>query len=293
MVQISAAQVKELRDKTGAGMMDCKKALTETQGNIEEAVDWLRKKGVDAAAKKAGRLAADGLIGVAVEGSKGAIVEVNSETDFVARNEVFQKFVSEIAALALRCDGDLNQLMALQFPGGRETVAEELTEMIATIGENLNIRRAGCVSVDAGAVGSYVHNQVAPGLGKIGVLVGVASDAGADTIAEFGKNIAMHVAAAAPLSVGVEDLDPTVVEREKNVLVEQARASGKPENIIEKMVEGRLRKYYEQVVLSEQVYVRDSESRVSEVVDATSKEIGANLQITGFERFALGEGIEK
>ena len=293
MVQISAAMVKELRDKTGAGMMDCKAALKHTEGDFEEAVDWLRKKGVAAAAKKAGRIAADGLIGIVVDNAKGGIVEVNSETDFVARNEKFQKFVRKIAGLARECDGDLARLMAMPFPGGRETVAEELTEMIATLGEKLSIRRAASLSVGEGAVGNYVHNQVAPGLGKIGVLVGLESGADADKLADLGKNIAMHVAAAAPLSLSVDNLDPAVVARERNVLVEQAKTSGKPDNIIEKMVDGRLRKFYEEVVLSEQLYVRDGETRIGKLIEVAGKELGSEVRVSAFQRFALGDGIDK
>jgi elongation factor Ts len=291
MAAISAAQVKELREKTGAGMMDCKKALTENDGDMEAAVDWLRTKGLAAAAKKAGRVASEGL--VACDGNRGAVVEVNSETDFVARNEQFQAFVGNVAKLALETGGDLEALTAAAYPGTGRNVADELTQLIATIGENMSLRRVATISVDQGVVTSYVHAAAAPGLGRIGVLVGLESAGDAGKLGELGRQLAMHVAAATPQSVAVADLDPAAVERERNVLIEQARESGKPENIIEKMVEGRLRKFYEEVVLSEQVWVIDGESRVSQVLEQAAGEIGAPVKVAGFVRFALGEGIEK
>ena len=293
MAEITASLVKELRDKTGAGMMDCKKALTETTGDLEAAVDWLRTKGLAAAQKKAGRVAAEGLVGVAVEGGKGAIVEVNSETDFVARNEAFQGFVATIARIALAEDGDLARIKAASYPDSGRTVEEELTHMIATIGENMNLRRAACVSAGTGAVASYIHNQVAPGLGKIGVLVALESSGDADKVSAFGRQVAMHVAASSPQAVDVADLDADAVERERAVLSEQARDSGKPEDIIAKMVEGRLRKYYEEVVLLQQTFVIDGESKVGKAVEAAGKDIGADIKVSRFERFALGEGVEK
>ncbi len=293
MAQISASLVKELREKTGAGMMDCKKALNETEGDLEAAVDWLRKKGLSAAAKKAGRTAAEGLVGVAVEGPRGAMVEVNSETDFVARNETFQGFVTTVAGLALKADGDLEALKAMDFPGTGRTVEAELTELIATIGENMTLRRTAVLDVPQGVVASYIHNQLVPGLGKIGVLVGVESEGDAAKLEEIGRNVAMHVAATAPQATRREDLDAAAVDRERDVLVEQARASGKPENIIEKMVEGRLRKFYEEVVLLEQVYVIDSETTVGKAVEAHASSAGVAMTVTDFVRFALGEGIEK
>ena len=293
MAEITAALVKELREKTGAGMMDCKKALAETAGDLEGAVDWLRKKGLAAAAKKAGRVAAEGLVGVAVDGAVGAVVEVNSETDFVARNETFQGFVAAVAKLALTVGTDVEALKAAPCPGSSRNVGDELTHLVATIGENMSLRRATRLSVPSGVVASYVHNALAPGLGKIGVLVALESSAPADKLAAFGRQLAMHVAAANPQSLDIETVDPRALERERDVLREQARGSGKPEAIIEKMVEGRLRKFYEEVVLLEQVYVIDGESRVKAAVAAAAKELGAPITVKGFARFQLGEGIQR
>ena len=292
MAEITAALVKELRDKTGAGMMDCKRALTETAGDIEQAVDWLRKKGLAAAAKKAGRVAADGLIGVVSQGNKGAMVEVNAETDFVARNDNFQDFVRRTAEIALAHDGDMSRVQAAEYPGGG-SVTDKLTHLVATIGENMTLRRATSISVGKGIVASYVHNAVAPGLGKIGVLVALESSGDQDKLMAFGKQLAMHIAAANPQALSIADIDPKALERERSVLREQAAASGKPAAVVEKMVEGRLRKYYEDVVLLEQVYVIDGESRVSAAVEKAAKEIGAPVKVTGFRRYALGEGIER
>ncbi len=293
MAEITASMVKDLRVKTGAGMMDCKKALTETGGDLEAAVDWLRKKGLAAAAKKSGRVAAEGLIGIAVEGGRGAMVEVNSETDFVARNAQFQEFVGTVAKVALSVDGDLDALLAAAFPGSGRSVAEEVTHLIATIGENITIRRAAAVAVEAGVVGSYVHAAVGEGLGKIGVLVGLESTAASAVLAPLAKHLAMHIAATAPQAVTIEDLDPAAVEREKAVLGEQARASGKPEAIIEKMVEGRMRKFYEEVVLMKQTSVVDPDHRIEEILAAAAGDAGASIAVAGFARFALGEGVEK
>ena len=293
MAEITASLVKELREKTGAGMMDCKKALTETSGDLEGAVDWLRKKGLAAAAKKAGRVAAEGLVAVATADTVGAVVEVNSETDFVARNERFQAFANEAARQALTGNGDLNTLLQAQYPETGRTIAEEVTHMVATIGENMNLRRISRIEVGSGVVASYVHNALAPNLGKIGVLVGLESTGDRDRLAELGRQIAMHIAAARPEAVNIEDVDSTSLDRERNVLADQARASGKPEEIIAKMVEGRLRKYYEEVVLLEQVYVIDGENKVRKVVETVAKEIGAPIKVVGFTRFVLGEGIEK
>lgn len=293
MSGVTAALVKELREKTGAGMMDCKKALTETNGDMEAAVDWLRTKGLAAAAKKAGRTASEGLVGVQVDGPKGALVEVNSETDFVSRNDAFQGFVKTTSTLAMQAAGSVDALSALEYPGTGRTVADELTNMVATIGENMTLRRTASLSVDTGVVAGYVHGAVADGMGKIGVLVALESGADAASLREFGRQIAMHVAATSPESLSVEDLDPALLTREREVLSEQARASGKPENIIEKMVEGRLRKYYQEVVLLEQTFVIDGESKVADAVAAKSKELGAPVAIAGFARFKLGEGIEK
>ena len=292
MAEITAALVKELREKTGAGMMDCKKALGETQGDLEGAFDWLRKKGLAAAAKKAGRVAAEGLVGLAVEGTRGALVEVNAETDFVARNEQFQGFVRQVGHQALGA-ADIEALAASPYGKDGKSVAETLTQLIATIGENMTLRRMAKLSVGRGVVVGYVHNSQAPGLGKIGVLVGLESTGDAGKLAAFGKQLAMHVAAASPQSLDIATVDPAALERERGVLADQARASGKPEEIIAKMVEGRLRKYYEEVVLLEQVYVIDGESRVKAAVSAAAKEAGAPIAVTGFYRMVLGEGIQR
>ena len=287
MAEITAALVKELREKTGAGLMDCKRALTETAGAVEDAVDWLRKKGLAAAAKKSGRVAAEGLVGVASVPAKAAMVEVNAETDFVARNETFQAFVSGVARIVLHVGEDLGAIGAAPFPGTGRTVAEELTHLIATIGENMTIRRARVLSVKQGAVASYMHQAVAPGLGKIGVLVAIEGASEMAVLETLGRQVGMHVAATRPEALDISSVDPAALEREKVVLSEQARASGKPEAIIERMVEGRIKKYYEETVLLEQVWVHDGESRVAAVL----QKAGANLH--GFARFQLGEGVEK
>ncbi len=292
MAEITAALVKELREVSGAGMMDCKKALAENGGNLDQAVDWLRKKGLAAAAKKAGRVAADGLVGVVAEGNQGALVEINCETDFVARNEQFQGFVAAVAKLALKAS-DVEALKAMQLPGESLTVAEKLTQLVATIGENMQLRRIAKLSVTSGAIAAYMHNAVAPGLGKIGVLVGIESTGDKAALAGLGKQVAMHVAATNPQALTIDAVDPAMLERERAVLAEQAKASGKPAEIIGKMVEGRLRKYYEDVVLLEQVYVIDGESRVKQVIEKAAKELGAPVKIAGYARMALGEGIDK
>ncbi|HWA46020.1 MAG TPA: translation elongation factor Ts [Hypericibacter adhaerens] len=293
MAEVSAALVKELREKTGAGMMDCKKALNETAGDLEQAVDWLRKKGLAAAAKKSGRVAAEGLVGVAAEGTHGAVVEVNAETDFVARNEQFQDFVRKVTAIAAAKGADIAALAQQAYPGEGKSVAEKLTQLIATIGENMNLRRAAEVKVGQGIVASYVHNATVPGLGKIGVLVGLESTGDKEKLTALGKQLAMHVAAANPQALTIAEVDPKQLERERSILAEQARASGKPEEIIAKMVEGRLRKYYEDVVLLEQLYVVDGESRVKQIVEQAAKTVGAPVKLVGFVRMALGEGIER
>lgn len=293
MAEITASLVKELREKSGAGMMDCKAALKETDGDMEAAIDWLRTKGLAKAAKKAGRVAAEGLVGVIAEGTSGAVVEVNSETDFVARNENFQTMVTGIASVANTTGGDLAKLQAAIFPGSEKSIEAYVTEAVGTIGENMNVRRTEALSVNAGVVVPYVHNQAAPGLGKIGVLVGLESDGDTAKLAALGKQIAMHVAATSPLSTSVEELDPAVVEREKNVLAAEARESGKPENIIEKMIEGRIRKFYEEVVLLSQTFVIDGENTVETAVKNAEGDVGAPIKVTGFIRLALGEGIEK
>jgi elongation factor Ts len=274
-------------------MMDCKRALGETAGDLEGAVDWLRKKGLSAAAKKAGRVASEGLVGVATRGKVGAMVEINSETDFVARNDGFQKFVHAVTEAAFGAGDDIDRLKATPFPGSSRNVGDELTHMIATIGENMALRRARRLEVKNGIVISYVHSPLAPGLGKIGVLVALESTGDHGKLAGVGKELAMHVAAANPQFLDVASVDKSALERERDVLREQARATGKPDNVIEKMVEGRLRKFYEDVVLLEQPYVRDQESRVKQVIDAAAKEIGAPVRVTGFVRFGLGEGIAK
>ena len=292
MAEITANLVKQLRDQTGAGMMDCKAALTETGGDLEDATDWLRKKGLAAAAKKAGRLTADGLIGLQVEARRGALVEVNSETDFVARNEVFQKLVRAIAAVAPRAGGDLEALLRLRLPDSGRSVADEITHTISVLGENINLRRTAAIAVDAGVVGSYVHGALAPGLGKIGVLVGLHSAGDAEQLAAFGKQLAMHIAAARPQAVTVDRLVPAMVERERAIYAEQARASGKPDSIVDKMVEGRMRKYHEEVVLLEQVFVLDTSLKVKDAIDRLAETLGSSIAIAGFVRFALGEGLE-
>ena len=292
MVEITAALVKSLREKTGAGMMDCKKALTENGGHMEASVDWLRSQGLAAAAKKAGRAASEGLVGIASNGTKGAVVELNVETDFVARNESFQDFVESLVQIALAGDGDVEALKAADHPAG-ENVTEQLTQLISTIGENMDLRRSAVLEVENGVVSTYVHNAMKPGLGKIGVLVALESTADAIAVGALGKQIAMHVAASSPLALTRDDVDADDLERERNILIEQARDSGKPEEIIEKMVEGRLRKYYEEICLLEQTYVIDTDNNVEKAVEAAAKEIGAPVSIKGFVRFALGEGVEK
>jgi elongation factor Ts len=292
MAEITASLVKDLREKTGAGMMDCKKALTETAGDIEGAVDWLRKAGLAAAAKKAGRVAAEGLVGVATSGNVGAVVEINAETDFVARNEQFQTFVGTVAQLALQHGADVEQLKSATLPGG-ETVEDGLKALVATIGENMSLRRSAVITVPSGVVSAYVHNATAPGLGRIGVLVGLESTGDAAKLGEFGRQLAMHVAAAAPQWTDVGEVDVSALDREREILSEQARASGKPEEIVAKMVEGRLRKFYEEVVLLDQTFVIDNETRVRKAVEALGKELGAPVTVVGFQRFSLGEGIEK
>jgi elongation factor Ts len=287
MAEITAALVKELREQTGAGMMDCKRALTESGGDIEAAVDWLRKKGLSAAAKKSGRVAAEGLVGVASAPQRAAMVEVNAETDFVARNEQFQGFVETLARIALDVGENVDALRAAPFPQTDRTVGEELTHMVATIGENMTIRRARVMSVPSGVVATYMHAALRPGLGKIGVLVAVEADSELDGLEILGRQVGMHVAATRPDALDIDAVDPAALERERAVLSEQARASGKPEAIIEKMVEGRVRKYYEEVVLLEQVWVHDGESRVRAVIQK------AGAKLTGFARFQLGEGIDK
>jgi elongation factor Ts len=293
MADVTAALVKELREKTGAGMMDCKRALGDTGGDIEAAVDWLRKKGLAAAASKAGRVAAEGLIGVATRGPVGAVVEVNSETDFVARNQEFQRFVRDVSVLALDGDGELPSLKEAAYPGTGRAVEAELTHLISTIGENLVLRRLMRLSTGQGGVFSYVHNALGPGIGKIGVIVVLTSTGRADGLATLGKQLAMHIAAASPLYLDVGSVPKSALDRERDVLREQARATGRSEEIIEKMVDGRLRKFYEEVVLLEQIFVIDQKTKISQVVEEAAKIAGAPIRLTGFARFALGEGIDR
>ncbi len=287
MAEVTAALVKDLREKTGAGMMDCKKALGETGGDVEGAIDWLRKKGLAAAAKKSGRVAAEGLVAVASAPRVAAMVEINAETDFVARNESFQNFCETVARLALTVGEDVEALKAADYPGADRTVAEELTHLIATVGENMTLRRARVLRVPSGVVATYVHASLRPGIGKIGVLAAIEAPSESDALELLGRQVGMHVAATRPAALDVDAVDPAALERERAVLVEQARASGKPDNIIEKMVDGRVRKYYEEVVLLEQVWVHDGESRVKAVVSK------AGGKLVGFDRYQLGEGIEK
>lgn len=292
-MSISAAQVKQLRDMTGAGMMDCKAALAETNGDIEAAVDWLRKKGISKADKKAGRTAAEGLIGVASEGTSAVVVEVNSETDFVARNDAFQDIVRNVAQVALATDGSVDAVAAATYSGSQKSVSDTIKDAIGTIGENMSLRRSAKLSVSNGAVATYVHNAVVENLGKMGVLVAVETTGDADAARAFGRQVAMHVAATNPLALTAEEVDAGAVAREKDIFAAQARESGKPENIIEKMVEGRMRKFYEEVVLLKQAFVLNPDMTVEQALKAAEKDIGAEARISGFVRFALGEGIEK
>ena len=290
MAEITASMVKELREKTGAGMMDAKNALVENKGDIEAAVDWLRKKGLAKAAKKSGRTAAEGLVAIATSGTKGAVVEINSETDFVARNAEFQEFVIKTSQIALNAKSADN--VATEAYAGGKNVQETLTDLIAKIGENMSFRRAGKLEVSKGAVVGYIHSALAPTMGKIGVLVALESDGNNDALQAVGKKIAMHVAAANPQALDSTSLDPAVVAREKAILTDQAKASGKPDDIIAKMMEGRMRKYYEEVCLIDQVFVIDGETKISKVLENASKDAGAPIKLTGYLRFQLGEGIE-
>jgi elongation factor Ts len=292
MAAITAALVKQLRDKTGAGMMDCKTALTEAAGDLESATDWLRKKGLAAAAKKAGRVASQGLVAVQAEDRRAAVVEVNSETDFVARNHDFQELVRRVAKLAPAAAGDLERLLQSTVEATGRSVADEVTQTIAVIGENITVRRTAAIEIGQGLVGTYVHAALAPGLGKIGVLVGLASAGDPERLAVLGKQLAMHIAAARPEAVSVERLDSSVVARERAIYAEQARATGKPEAIIDKIVDGRMRKFYEEAVLLEQVFVVDTELKVKDAIGRVAEEVGSSVAVTGFVRFALGEGLD-
>jgi elongation factor Ts len=295
MTEISPGLVKTLRERSGAGMMDCKKALAEVNGDLEAAVDWLRKKGLAAAAKKAGRVAAEGLVAVSASADNriGAVIEVNAETDFVARNPQFQSMVQNFASLATGENKSTEEFLNVAYPGEGGTVQGALTHNIAVIGENMNFRRLARLEVAKGLVSTYVHSATAPNLGRIGVLVALESEGPAEKLQELGKKLAMHVAAASPIALNIDAVDPAAVERERAVLVEQARSSGRPDDVIQKMVEGRLRKFYEEVVLLEQVFVMDGKTKVSDFVEQFAKEIGNPVTVKGFVKFVLGEGIEK
>lgn len=295
MAEITAALVKQLREATGSGMMDCKNALKENNGDIEAATDWLRTKGLAAAAKKSGRDAAEGVVAISLasDAKKAAVIELNSETDFVSRNETFQALAANVAGLSLEANGDIDALKQAAFPGTGRNVEEEVTENIATIGENLVLRRTSALSVSEGLVATYVHNSVAEHMGKIAVLVALESSGDQEKLGELGKQIAMHVAAAKPAALNIESVSKDDLEREKSIYSEQARNSGKPENIIEKMVEGRIRKYYEEVVLLEQTFVIDGKKKISELLEEASKSLGAPITLSGYVRFELGEGVEK
>jgi len=296
MAEITAALVKELRDKSGVGMMDCKKALIETNGHIEEAIDWLRAKGLSKAAKKADRIAAEGLVALALrddgKGMTGAAIELNAETDFVSRNDLFQKAARDVAKAALDVDGDAHALIHTTMADG-QTVSDMIGNLIATIGENMLVRRTKRFVVSEGVVAAYVHNAVAPDLGRIGVLVALESSGPKDRLTDLGRKIGMHIAATSPLALNTNEVDPAAVEREKAIFTEQAEASGKPANVIEKMVEGRMRKFYEEVVLLKQSFVMDPDLTVEAFVEKTAKEMGAPIKVVGFIRLALGEGVEK
>jgi elongation factor Ts len=290
---VTAQQVKELREATGVGMMDCKKALEETGGDMEAAVDWLRTRGLAKAAKKAGRIAAEGLVGINVDGTRASIVEVNSETDFVARNEQFQAIVGNVAKLGVEAGGNTDKLAEMPFPGTGRSVAAELTDAIAKIGENMNLRRSAVIEVKDGAIGSYVHNSVKPGMGKLGVIVGLESTGDKAALLALGKQLAMHIANTNPLSVSPDDIDPAIVDKERAIFTEQAKESGKPAEVVVKMVEGRVRKFYEEQTLLAQTFVIDGESKVRDIVAKAEKDVGAPIKVTKFVRYSLGEGIEK
>lgn len=293
MSNVTAAMVKDLREKTGAGMMDCKKALAETNGDMEAAIDWLRAKGIAKADKKSGRTAAEGLIGIASAGNKAVVVEVNSETDFVARNDAFQDLVRGVASVALGTDGTVDAISAAAYPASGKSVADTIKDAIAHIGENMNLRRAAALSVDNGVVATYIHNGVADGLGKLGVLVALKSTGDKEALNAIGRQVAMHVAATSPLALRPEDVDAAVAERERNVFIEQSRASGKPDNIIEKMVEGRMRKFFEEVALLSQSFVMNPDLTVAAAVKEAEKAVGAPIEVVGMARLLLGDGIEK
>ena len=291
-MSLTASMVKELREKSGAGMMDCKKALSENNGQMEEAIDWLRKKGLASVSKKSGRVAAEGLVGINLKNNSGVIIEINSETDFVSRNEIFQNFVKTCGELALSKKSSIEDLKKLPYPGSNRTVDEELANNIATIGENMNIRRLEFLEVSEGGLFSYIHNSTAEGLGRLGVLVSLKSKLNVDELSALGKQIAMHVAATSPKSLSIDDLDEQIVNRERQVLIDQAIASGKPKEIADKIVQGRMHKFYQEVVLNEQVSVLDGETKIKDLVKNFSKEKNSNIELTGFKMIKLGDGIE-
>ena len=291
-MSLTASMVKELREKSGAGMMDCKKALSENNGQMEDAIDWLRKKGLASVSKKSGRIAAEGLVGINVKNNSGVIIEINSETDFVSRNEIFQNFVKNCGELALSKKSNIEELKKLPYPGSERTVDEELANNIATIGENMNIRRLEFLEVSEGGLFSYIHNSTAEGLGRLGVLVSLKSKLNVDELSALGKQIAMHVAATSPKSLSIDDLDEQIVNRERQVLIDQAIASGKPKEIADKIVQGRMHKFYQEVVLNEQVSVLDGETKIKDLVKNFSKEKNSDIELTGFKMIKLGDGIE-
>ena len=291
-MSLTASMVKELREKSGAGMMDCKKALSENNGQMEEAIDWFRKKGLASVSKKSGRVAAEGLVGINVKNNSGVIIEINSETDFVSRNEIFQNFVKNCGELALSKKSNIEELKKLPYPGSERTVDEELANNIATIGENMNIRRLEFLEVSEGGLFSYIHNSTAEGLGRLGVLVSLKSKLNVDELSALGKQIAMHVAATSPKSLSIDDLDEQIVNRERQVLIDQAIASGKPKEIADKIVQGRMHKFYQEVVLNEQVSVLDGETKIKDLVKNFSKEKNSDIELTGFKMIKLGDGIE-
>ena len=293
MTNVTAAMVKDLREKTGAGMMDCKKALAETNGDMEAAIDWLRAKGIAKADKKSGRTAAEGLVGIASNGTKAVVVEVNSETDFVARNDAFQDLVRGIAAVALATDGSVDAVAAAAYPASGKPVGDTIKDAVATIGENMNLRRSASLSVEDGVVATYIHNGVADGLGKLGVLVALKSTGDKEALNAIGRQVAMHIAATNPLALRAEEVDAAVAERERNVFIEQSRASGKPDAIIEKMVDGRMRKFFEEVALLSQAFVINPDLTVAAAVKEAEKAVGAPIEVTGMARLLLGEGVEK
>jgi elongation factor Ts len=292
MSLITAALVKELRDKTGAGMMDCKNALVETNGNIEESVDWLRKKGISGAEKKSARTAADGVVTVSFSENAAALVEINSETDFVSRNPDFQKFAKNVSSIALNSGSNLDELKNAKYLDSGKTVKDALTDLIGLIGENIVIRRTVLFNSSTNILSSYIHGQIDEGLGKIGVILSIESNGDVAKIKELGKKLAMHIAASKPVAISSKDVDPSIIDRERKILIEQAKDSGKPDNIIEKMVEGRISKFFSEITLLDQTWVMDGESKVSKVIENIEKEISCNIVIKDFKYFILGEGIE-